>query len=60
MCACDCCVSSVIVLSVFGSCCVSIVVCTCECFALDHNVFCVFHPLTTVEVKTRTIFEISK
>ena len=39
---------------------VSAVIVLCECFALNHISFVVFHPLTTFEVKTRTIFEIFK
>ena len=37
--------------------CVSIVVCTCEWFAFEHNDSVAFYPLTIVDVKTRTIFE---
>ena len=29
-----------------------------RCLAIDHISFVVFHPLTSFEVKTRTIFEI--
>ena len=54
-------VSAVVVLCVFCGCYVSIVMCPllfvqCECLAVDHTRFVVFHPLTSFEVKTRTIF----
>ena len=31
-----------------------------EWFSLEHNDFMTFHPLITVEVKTRAIFDIFK
>ena len=49
-------ISAVDVLCVSCGCHVSIVVCTCECLALDHTDFVGLQPLTSVEVKTRTIF----
>ena len=55
-------VRAVVVLCVFCGCYVSIVMCPllcvqCECIAIDRTNFVVFHPLTSFEVKTRTIFQ---
>ena len=55
-------VSAVVVLSLFDGCPVCIVMCPlfsvqCGCLAIDHTSFVVFHPLTSFEVKTRTIFQ---
>ena len=55
-------VSAVVVLCLFDGCPVSIVMCPllcvqCGCLAIDYTSFVVFHPLTSFEVKTRTIFQ---
>ena len=58
-------VGAVVVLCLFDGCLVSIVMFMCPlfcvqcgCLAIDHTSFEFFHPLTSFEVKTRTIFQL--